>query len=101
MSDSTAQSSGGSRAEKPLRAAPKMSFGRWVTQMGWRHAIAIVAVLFAMFPVLYIINVALNPVGSLSPSCPPDRTGIVGTDLPAARDGELSRTSRRGAHQTT
>ena len=63
-------------AEKPLRAAPKMSFGRWVTHLGWRHAIAIVAALFALFPVLYIINVALNPVGSLSASCPADRTGV-------------------------
>lgn len=62
--------------DTPLRAAPKMSFGRWVTQIGWRHAIAWVAVLFALFPVLYIINVSLNPVGSLSAACPPDKTGL-------------------------
>lgn len=64
----------GSKA--PTRSAPKMSFGRWATQLGWRHAVAIIAVLFALFPILYIINVALNPVGSLSASCPPSKTGI-------------------------
>jgi arabinogalactan oligomer/maltooligosaccharide transport system permease protein len=60
----------------PTRAAPRMSFGRWATQLGWRHAIALVAVMFALFPILYIINVALNPVGSLSASCPPSKTGL-------------------------
>jgi arabinogalactan oligomer/maltooligosaccharide transport system permease protein len=53
-----------------------MSPGRWFTVVGWRHLIAILAVSFAFFPILYIINVALNPVGSLSAACPPDRTGI-------------------------
>lgn len=59
-----------------LRAAPKMSFGRWFRVVGWRHVIGVIAVLFALFPVLYIINVALNPVGSLSAACPSDRTGL-------------------------
>ncbi len=61
---------------KALRAAPKMSFGHWAKTLGWRHAIAIVAVLFALFPILYIINVSLNPVGSLSAACPPEKTGF-------------------------
>ena len=59
-----------------LRAAPRMSPGRWVTTVGWRHLIAVLAVLFALFPILYIINVSLNPVGSLSAACPPDKTGF-------------------------
>lgn len=63
-------------AATPLRAAPKMSFGRWAKTLGWRHAIGIIAVLFALFPILYIINVSLNPVGSLSAACPPDKTGL-------------------------
>lgn len=62
--------------QTPLRAAPKMGFGKWLSTMGWRHAIVIVAVLFALLPVTYIIGVALNPVGSLSSSCPPDRSGV-------------------------
>lgn len=60
----------------PTRSAPRMSFGRWATTLGWRHAVAIIAVIFALFPILYIINVALNPVGSLAAACPPQNTGI-------------------------
>jgi len=59
-----------------MRSAPRMSFGRWLTQLGWRHAIAIVAVFFALLPITYIIGVALNPGGSLSASCPPENTGL-------------------------
>jgi arabinogalactan oligomer/maltooligosaccharide transport system permease protein len=53
-----------------------MGFGRWLTVLGWRHAIAIVAVALAILPITYIIGVALNPVGSLSASCPPENTGL-------------------------
>ncbi len=75
MSDST-DTLAAAKPAKPLRAAPRMSPGRWVTTVGWRHAIAIMAVLFAVLPILYIINVSLNPVGSLSAACPPEKTGI-------------------------
>jgi arabinogalactan oligomer/maltooligosaccharide transport system permease protein len=61
-------------SEQKSRSAPKMSFGRWLTQLGWRHLVAILATLFAVLPVTYIIGVALNPVGSLSQSC--DKEGI-------------------------
>jgi arabinogalactan oligomer/maltooligosaccharide transport system permease protein len=76
MSDTATVAPPSSTPEAPLRAAPRMSFGRWVTQVGWRHAIAWIAVFFAMFPILYIINVSLNPIGSLAAACPPDKTGL-------------------------
>jgi len=63
-------------ADTELRAAPRMSFGRWAKTLGWRHAIVILAVLFALLPVTYIIGVALNPVGSLSSSCSPNKSGL-------------------------
>lgn len=63
-------------SSEELRASPKMGFGKWFTQLGWRHLVAIIAVFFALFPILYIINVALNPVGSLSAACPPSKTGV-------------------------
>lgn len=72
MSESTATAT----KTKELRAAPRMSPAKWATTVGWRHLIAMLAVFFAFFPILYIINVALNPVGSLSAACPADRTGI-------------------------
>ncbi len=76
MSSTTASTKADSASPAPLRAAPRMSFGRWVTQIGWRHAIALVAVFFALFPIFYIISVSLNPVGSLSAACPPSKTGL-------------------------
>ena len=63
-------------APEVSRSSPRMGFGRWLSVLGWRHAIAIVAVALAVLPITYIIGVALNPVGSLSSSCPPDKTGL-------------------------
>lgn len=40
-------------------------FSRWVRDTGWRHVIAIVAVVFAVFPLLYVVSASLNPAGSL------------------------------------
>lgn len=36
---------------------------KWVVQLGWRHVIGLVAAAFALFPVLYLLQAALN--GSL------------------------------------
>jgi arabinogalactan oligomer/maltooligosaccharide transport system permease protein len=73
MSESTATPT---VSEEKLRAAPRLSPGRWFAVVGWRHLIAVLAVAAAFFPILYIINVALNPVGSLSAACPPEKTGV-------------------------
>ncbi len=62
-------------AVTPTRSAPRMSFGKWIKTLGWRHLIAIIAVFFALFPVVYIINVSLNPSQSLTAACPPDLKG--------------------------
>ncbi|WP_131105721.1 sugar ABC transporter permease [Ornithinimicrobium sufpigmenti] len=40
----------------------------------WRHALAIVALAWALFPVLYILSAALNPVGTLSATSPLPQT---------------------------
>lgn len=46
--------------DKPAKE-PHMSFGRWASQLGWRHLIGIVAVAFAVFPLLYLLSASLNP----------------------------------------
>ena len=46
-------------AKRPFR------FSRWARDTGWRHLIAIVAVIFAVFPLLYVVSASLNPSGSL------------------------------------
>lgn len=54
----------------------RMSFGRWVRAVGWRHAIMIVAVLFAIFPITYVINLAFSPGRTLTAACPPNLSGL-------------------------
>lgn len=62
-------------AEQPLEgAAPRVR----ATERGprrptseamwWRHAVALIAIAFALFPVLYIVSSALNPTQTLSTS---------------------------------
>lgn len=40
--------------------------GRWWREVGWRHAVGLIGVAFAGFPVLYIISAAFNPLGSVA-----------------------------------
>jgi len=40
--------------------------GGWLRQFGWRHAIGLAALAFALFPVLFVVSAALNPLGTLS-----------------------------------
>jgi arabinogalactan oligomer/maltooligosaccharide transport system permease protein len=40
--------------------------GRWWSQVGWRHVVGALAIVYALIPVLYIISASLNPLGSVS-----------------------------------
>lgn len=52
----------------PAPQAPKhrMSFGRWFAEIGWRHIVGILAVIFAVFPILFVISASLNPTGTVA-----------------------------------
>ncbi|GAA1915541.1 sugar ABC transporter permease [Microbacterium aoyamense] len=57
--------------EKGTRRTPterKRTFKQWFVDTGWRHVIAWVAIVFALFPLLYIISASLNPTGTLTGS---------------------------------
>ncbi|GII99739.1 carbohydrate ABC transporter membrane protein 2 (CUT1 family) [Sediminihabitans luteus] len=41
------------------------SLRRWFRDTGWRHLVALVLVVFAVFPLLYVLSASLNPGGSL------------------------------------
>ncbi|MDO4718739.1 MAG: sugar ABC transporter permease [Propionibacteriaceae bacterium] len=41
-------------------------FGHWAKTVGWRHGVGVIALLFAAFPLLYMVSAAFNPVGTLS-----------------------------------
>lgn len=43
-----------------------MTGKRWFGRVGWRHLVAIVAVVFALIPILFVVSAALNPLGTLS-----------------------------------
>ena len=49
---------------------PKRRFSlvRWFKATGWRHLVGIVVVVFAVFPLLFVISASLNPHGTLTGS---------------------------------
>ncbi len=64
MSTTTAPR-GAARTRMPLR--------RWFAEIGWRHVVGLLAIAFAVFPILFVISASVNPAGSLS------STGLVPT----------------------
>lgn len=50
----------------PPRAAEGPRRRRWVREVGWRHVVALAAVLFALYPVAWVVTASINPTGSLA-----------------------------------
>ncbi|MEU8072495.1 sugar ABC transporter permease [Micromonospora sp. NPDC048169] len=48
------------------RTPARRSRSRWFAQVGWRHLVGVVAVAFSLFPILFVISAAFNPLGTLS-----------------------------------
>lgn len=46
----------------------RRSFGVWFADTGWRHLVAVVVSIFALFPLLYVLSASLNPRGTLTGS---------------------------------
>lgn len=52
-----------------IPARPKRQpFGRWFTEIGWRHVVGVVALVYAVFPIVFVISASLSSSGSLSGS---------------------------------
>ncbi|MGY1553082.1 sugar ABC transporter permease [Microbacterium sp. A588] len=49
-------------------ARRRRPFGKWFADTGWRHLVAIVVTIFALFPLLYVLSASLNPRGTLTGS---------------------------------
>ena len=60
----------------PQIKVERMSFGRWMGTVGWRHLILVVAVLFALFPISYIVNLAFSQGNTLTAACPTNLEGV-------------------------
>ncbi len=44
----------------------KQSFGRWFKQLGWKHIVGLIVVVYSLFPILYIISTSLTDMGGIS-----------------------------------
>ncbi len=54
-------------SKEKVQYAP-MPFGRWVRELGWRYVVAGAVVLFALFPIAWMISASINPIDTLSGS---------------------------------
>lgn len=52
----------------PPRTTPRLSGRRWFTELGWRHLVGVVTVIYAAFPLVYVLSAALSPGGTLTGS---------------------------------
>jgi len=55
-------------AEERPPARNRMGARRWLTEIGWRHVVGVVAVVYAAFPVVYVVSAALSDGGTLTGS---------------------------------
>ncbi|MEV0730875.1 sugar ABC transporter permease [Polymorphospora sp. NPDC050346] len=39
---------------------------RWFADVGWRHTVLLVSLAFALFPIVFVVSAAVNPLGTLS-----------------------------------
>ena len=43
----------------------RMPFRRWFREIGWRHIVLIIGVLVSLYPVVWIVSAAFNPIDNL------------------------------------
>ena len=55
-------------SQPPVPKAKRRTFGGWVRQSGWRHAVAWVAIACALFPVMWVVSAAFTEDPSISSS---------------------------------
>ena len=41
---------------------------RWWKEVGWKHILAVILMLYCIFPLLYVVSASLNPGGTISGS---------------------------------
>jgi arabinogalactan oligomer/maltooligosaccharide transport system permease protein len=58
----------GSKTARRTKTDRRRTFKQWFVDTGWRHVVAWAAIIFALFPLLYILSASLNPIGTLTGS---------------------------------
>ncbi|MET3975539.1 arabinogalactan oligomer/maltooligosaccharide transport system permease protein [Cellulosimicrobium sp. 4261] len=56
---------GGTAAPAPRN---RMRPGRWFSELGWRHVVGVIAVVYAAFPLVYVLSASLSENGTLTGS---------------------------------
>ena len=46
----------------------RMKPGRWFSELGWRHVVGVIAVVYAAFPLVYVLSASLSENGTLTGS---------------------------------
>ncbi|WP_428532460.1 sugar ABC transporter permease [Propionicimonas sp.] len=52
----------------PVPAQRRRTAGQWLGQLGWRHLVGVVAVIYAAFPIVYVLSASLSTGGTLTGS---------------------------------
>lgn len=52
----------------PLPAHRRKTPRQWLTQLGWRHLVGVLAVIYAAFPIVYVVSASLTVDGTLTGS---------------------------------
>ena len=58
----------GHGAMPPTYRSSSLTGGRWWAEVGWRHIVAIVTIVYCIIPLLYVLSVSLNPNATLTGS---------------------------------
>ncbi|MEK6648869.1 MAG: sugar ABC transporter permease [Actinomycetota bacterium] len=55
----------------------KMTFGKWLKTMSWRHLVAFITIAFALFPLFWMASASFDPLGIVSSQkLIPDHPGL-------------------------
>jgi len=70
MTNTTAEASNGTptSAESVTLVHRRTPFRKWFRTVGWRHVVGLLALVFSLFPVVFIISSSLNAAGTLNSS---------------------------------
>ncbi|QAY63011.1 sugar ABC transporter permease [Xylanimonas allomyrinae] len=58
----------GVTTEQPQVLRTRMKPGRWARELGWRHVVGVIAVVYAVFPIVFIISASLSERGTMTGS---------------------------------
>ncbi|HWK93189.1 MAG TPA: sugar ABC transporter permease [Luteimicrobium sp.] len=63
----TVRAEGSDDAGGPINDT-RLRGARWWKEVGWRHVVGVVVIIYCVLPLLYVLSAALNPGGSLTGS---------------------------------